>query len=216
MNSRFRRKREEMLGLLGKKIGMTQIYDKEGKAVPVTAIEAGPCFVIQIKTKDNDGYNAIQMGFGKKRVVSKPLAGHVGKAKVAAAPRHFREFRVADVSSFSAGQEINVSAFKEGDMVNVSGISIGKGFSGTVKRHHFNRGPMTHGSKSHRRPGSSGAGSSPGRVLPGTRRAGRLGAKRVTVKNLKVIRVDQAKNLLLVKGAVPGPDESILEINKAR
>jgi len=203
-----------MLGLLGKKIGMTQVYDKDGKVVPVTAVEAGPCFVLQIKTKDSDGYSAVQVGFGKKRHPSKALAGHAGKAKVAQVPMHIKEFRMPDVASFQLGQEINVSSLKEGDMVTVSGISIGKGFAGTVKRWHFNRGPMTHGSKAHRRPGSSGAGSTPGRVLPGTRRAGKMGSNRVTVKNVKVVRVDQAKNLLLLAGAVPGPDENLLEIIK--
>jgi large subunit ribosomal protein L3 len=203
-----------MLGLLGKKLGMTQIFDKDGKVVPVTVIEAGPCFVIQKKSVDPDGYTALQIGFGKGRGVNKPLAGHVQKSGVKEAPRYLREIRLPKVDEYQVGQEINLSIFKEGESVDVSGTSIGKGFAGTVKRHHFNRGPMTHGSKSHRIPGSSGAGSRPGRVLPGTRRAGRMGNERVTVKNLKVAKIDAEKNLLLLRGAVPGADTGLLLVSK--
>jgi large subunit ribosomal protein L3 len=203
-----------MQGLIGKKIGMTQVYDKSGNVIPVTAVEAGPCFVSQIKTKKTDGYNAVQIAFGKRKRSTKPLEGHLSGAKLSFVPKYFREFRSDESEKFSVGQEINVTIFKEGDSVRITGTSIGKGFAGTVKRHHFSRGPMSHGSKSHRIPGSSGAGSTPGRVLKGTRRAGRMGGERVTIKYVKVIRVDQGNNVLLLKGAVPGSDNGLLLISK--
>jgi large subunit ribosomal protein L3 len=202
-------------GLLGIKLGMTQVFDKDGKVVPVTAVLAGPCYVIQKKTSASDGYNAVQVGFGSGRNVNKPKAGHVGKAGISQAPRHLREFRVDKVDEYKLGQEFNVSIFKPGELVNVTGTSIGKGTAGTVKRWHFNRGPMTHGSKSHRLPGSIGAGTTPGRVLKGTKMAGRLGGSRVTVKNLTVVQVNPEKNLLLVSGAVPGADNGLIKIKKA-
>lgn len=203
-----------MLGLLGKKIGMTQVFDKDGKVVPVTVIEAGPCFVTQKKTAESDGYSAIQLGFGAGRKLNKAISGHIQKAGVKNPPKVLREIRLPKVDEYQVGQEINLGIFKEGELVNVSGTSIGKGFAGTVKRHHFSRGPMTHGSKSHRIPGSSGAGSRPGRVLKGTRRAGRMGNEQVTVKNLEVVQIDQEKNILLLRGAVPGSTNTLLLVSK--
>ncbi len=203
-----------MLGLIGKKLGMTQIFDKDGNVVPVTVILAGPCTVTQKKTVENDGYSAIQVGFGIAKKMNKAQAGHLEKAGVKVAPRTLMEFRLAKTDEYNNGQEIKVDIFKPGEFVDVSGTSIGKGFAGTVKRHHFHRGPMTHGSKSHRIPGSSGAGSSPGRVLPGTRRAGRMGNEQVTVKNLRVVQIDAEKNILLVEGAVPGAANALIVINK--
>lgn len=204
-----------MLGLLGKKLGMTQIFDKDGKVVPVTVIQAGPCPVLQRKTVQSDGYDAVRLGFGSGKKTGKPLSGLMAKAKVEKAPKTLGEIRIDPKDEVNVGQELTVAIFKEGDSVTITGTSKGKGFAGTVKRHHFNRGPMTHGSKSHRIPGSSGAGSSPGRVLPGTRRAGRMGNLGVTIKKIAVVRVDAEKNLLLVKGPVPGADNGLLSISKA-
>jgi len=204
-----------MLGLLGKKLGMTQVFDKDGKVVPVTVIEAGPCYVLQKKTIESDGYNALQVGFGSGKNINKPKAGHIERAGISKAPAYLREFRMDKVDEYSLGQEINVGIFKEGEEVNVTGTSIGKGTAGTVKRWHFGRGPMTHGSKSHRIPGSISAGTTPGRVLKGTKMAGRMGGERVTVKDLTIVQVDPAKNLLLVSGAVPGAKNGLLIIRKA-
>lgn len=203
-----------MLGLLGKKIGMTQIFDKEGKRIPVTVIEAGPCSVSQIKTIDTDGYNAVQVAFGASKRSGMPEAGHFKKANIEKPLRNIREFRVKSVEGSQVGQTIKADIFKAGEKVDVIGTSIGKGTAGTVKRWHFNRGPMTHGSKCHRLVGSIGAGTTPGRVEKGTKMSGRMGNARVTVKNLLVVDVNAEKNMILLKGAVPGPDQGVLLIRK--
>lgn len=201
-------------GLLGRKLGMTQIYNKEGKVIPVTVLQAGPCIVVQKKTLEKDGYNALQLGFGKKRNVKKPIAGHLKRANPEVAPQFLREVKVDDVAAFTEGQEIKVDIFKSGDSVDVAGRSIGKGFAGTVKKYHFARGPMTHGSKSHRIPGSIGGGTTPGRVYKGRKMPGRMGGEAVTTKNLEVMDVKIDKNLLLLKGSVPGPKGNLLLIRK--
>lgn len=200
------------LGIIGRKIGMTQLFREDGETV-VTAIEAGPCFVTQVKTKEKDGYNAIQLGFGEARRLNSPQKGHL---KGLGLFKYLREFRVEDVSGFKLGQKIDVAIFKPGDLVDVTGTSKGKGFAGVVKRHHFAGGPKTHGqSDRHRAPGSVGATTFPGRVLKGTRMAGHMGDARVTVRNLQVVSVDPERHLLLVKGAVPGGRNGLLLIRKA-
>jgi len=199
-------------GMIGRKIGMTQLYREDGEVV-VTAIEAGPCFVTQVKTEAKDGYSAVQLGFGETKRLSSPQRGHL---KDVGQLRYLREFNVEDVNSIQVGQRIDVDVFKTGDLIDVVGVSKGKGFAGVVKRHHFAGGPKTHGqSDRHRAPGSIGATTSPGRVLKGTRMAGRMGNRRATVRNLKVINVDLARHLLLVKGAVPGAKKGLLLIKKA-
>ncbi|MCX5725842.1 MAG: 50S ribosomal protein L3 [Candidatus Saganbacteria bacterium] len=200
-------------GLLGRKVGMTQIY-REGRVIPVTVIEAGPCTVIQKKGKNSDGYCALQLGFGKKKNVNKPVEGHLKRANPEIAPEILKEIKVDDVDAFAEGQEIKVDIFKSGDIVNVQGRSIGKGFAGTVKKYHFSRGPMAHGSKSHRIPGSIGSGTTPGRVYKGKKMPGRMGGVTVTTRNLEVVDVRSDKNLLLLKGSVPGPGGNILVIRK--
>jgi large subunit ribosomal protein L3 len=198
--------------ILGKKKGMTQMFGKDGEVIPVTAIEAGPCYVLQVKTVENDGYNAIQIGFQERRKTNKCQAGHLKKSGVKSA-RYTREIRLDKVDEFKPGQEIKVDIFKPGESLNVSGISKGKGFAGTVKRWHASRGPMAHGSKSHRQPGSSSSGTTPGRVRKGTRRAGRMGGERVT-EGVKVVAIKPEINILLVKGAVPGPKEGMVIIQR--
>ncbi|HHZ17338.1 MAG TPA: 50S ribosomal protein L3 [Peptococcaceae bacterium] len=201
--------------ILGTKIGMTQIFDEAGRAIPVTVIEAGPCTVVQKKTEENDGYNAIQLGFGvaKEKDLNKPQKGHFEKAQLSLL-RHLKEFRVDDVSAYEPGQEIKVDVFAAGDYVDVVGISKGKGFAGGIKRHGMHRGPMKHGSKYHRRPGSLGA-KGPARVFLGRKMPGRAGGQRVTVQKLQVVKVDPERNLLLVKGAVPGPKKSLVTIKSS-
>lgn len=199
-------------GIIGKKIGMTQLFREDGETV-VTAIEAGPCVVTQVKTREKDGYNAIQLGFGEAKRLNSPEKGHL---KGLGLFKYLREFRVEDVSGFAPGQKVDVDMFKPGDLVDVIGTSKGKGFAGVVKRHHFAGGPKTHGqSDRHRAPGSVGATTFPGRVLKGTRMAGHMGNARVTVRNLKVVEVDPARHLLLVKGAVPGGRNGLVLIRKA-
>ncbi len=192
-------------GILGKKIGMSQIFTDKGLAIPVTVIEAGPCTVVQIKTSAKDGYNAIQIGFGKKRerLFTKPLTGHFSKAAVRPL-RFLRELTVEDPAAYQVGQEIKADIFGQGEKVDVVGTSKGKGFAGGIKRHGFHRGPMSHGSKYHRRPGSLGA-KGPARVYKGRKLPGHLGTDRVTVQNLEVIKVDTDRNLIAVRGAIPGP-----------
>ena len=206
-----------MNGLLGKKIGMTSIFDEHGQVIPCTVIEAGPCFVTQIKTKERDGYDAVQVGFSEKpeRLVNKPLSGHFAKAKVKPA-RIVREFRGNSVTELQPGQEIKVSTvFSKGDTVSVIGTSKGRGFQGVVKRHHFGGGFRTHGqSDRERAPGSIGSSSHPSRVFKGMRMAGRMGGDQVTVRNLKVVGVLPDSNILLVKGSVPGAINGYLEIYK--
>lgn len=197
-------------GILGKKIGMTQIFTTEGRVVPVTVVEAGPCPVVQKKTVATDGYNAIQIGFSMLResLSNKPRKGHFQKASLKPM-RYVREFKVNDVDSYEIGQEVQVNLFTVGDKIDVVGTAKGKGFAGMIKRHHASRGPMAHGSKYHRRTGSLGA-KGPARVFKGRKLPGRMGGQRVTVQNLEVIRVDADKNLILIKGAVPGANKSLL------
>ena len=198
--------------IIGKKIGMTQIFDAEGKVVPVTVIEAGPCNVIQKKTAETDGYEAVQLGFGdvKEKHVNKALKGHFAKSGVAV-KKVLKEFRLDEIT-LNVGDEVKADIFAEGECVDVTGISKGKGYAGTVKRWGTHRGPMTHGSGYHRGPGSMGACSSPSRVFKGKRLAGHLGCEKVTVQNLDVVRVDMDRNLILVKGAIPGPKGGIVTI----
>ncbi len=199
-------------GVIGKKIGMTQLFREDGETV-VTAIEAGPCVVTQVKTKEKDGYNAVQLGFGEAKRLNSPEKGHL---KGIGLFKHLREFRVGDVSGFAPGQKVDVDIFKPGDLVDVIGTAKGKGFAGVVKRHHFAGGPKTHGqSDRHRAPGSVGATTFPGRVLKGTRMAGHMGDVRVTVRNLRVVEVDPARHLLLVEGAVPGGRNGLVLIRRA-
>ena len=199
-------------GIVGRKIGMTQLFQASGEVV-VTAIEAGPCFVTQIKTEAKDGYDAVQVGFGEAKRLNSAQKGHlkdVGRFK------YLREFDMEDIESAQVGQKLDVDMFKSGDLVDVTGTSKGKGFAGVVKRYHFAGGPKTHGqSDRHRAPGSIGAGTNPGRVFKGTRMAGHMGNRRVTVRNLKVIDVDLARHLVLVEGAVPGCNKGLLLIKKA-
>jgi large subunit ribosomal protein L3 len=199
-------------GTIGRKIGMAQLFRDDGEVV-VTAIEAGPCFVTQVKTEAKDGYDAVQLCFGEAKLLNSPQKGHL---KEIGQFKHLREFSLDDVNSVQVGQKIDVDMFKPGDLLDVTGISKGKGFAGVVKRHHFAGGPKTHGqSDRHRAPGSIGATTSPGRVFKGTRMAGRMGDRRVTTRNLKVLEVDLARHLLLVRGAVPGARKGLLLIKKA-
>ena len=197
-------------GILGKKVGMTQVFNEAGQAVPVTVIEAGPCVVVQVKTPQRDGYSAVQIGFGEKRerLFNKPQRGHFAKAGVRPL-RYLRELRVEDPGAYKVGQEIKVDIFAKGERVDVTGTSKGRGFAGGIKRHGFKRGPMAHGSKYHRRPGSLAA-KGPARVFKGRKLPGHYGVERVTVQNLEVVAVDPEHNLLAVKGAVPGPRGGLL------
>ena len=202
-------------GILGRKVGMTQVFGDDGRIIPVTVVQAGPCYVIQKKTEASDGYNAIQVGFDEKRenLVNKPEKGHLKKAgsKIL---RFIREFRTDDVENLEVGQEIKADIFAVGDKLDVVGTSRGKGFTGMHKRHGSNRGPMSHGSKYHKRTGSMGA-KGPARVFKGRNLPGRKGGERVTVQNLEVVRVDADKNLILVKGCVPGAKKSLLILKNA-
>jgi len=201
-------------GLLGKKVGMAQLYTEKGEVVPVTVLEVGPCFVTQIKTPDKDGYGAIQMGFEETKRLTKPARGHL---KNLPSLKHLREVRTSGVANYQLGQKLNVALFNSGDLVDVIGTSKGKGHAGVVKRHHFSGSKKTHGQSDRmRRPGSSGATTTPGRVLRGLRMAGQMGNKRVTTLNLEVVTVDAERNLLAVKGAVPGATDGVLFIRKAR
>ncbi|MGF1460687.1 MAG: 50S ribosomal protein L3 [Leptolyngbyaceae cyanobacterium] len=201
------------VGILGTKLGMTQIFDDEGNAIPVTVIQAGPCVVTQVKTDQTDGYAAIQVGYGTvaEKALTKPELGHLAKA--AATPvRHLKEYRVDKTDEFELGQTLTAENFAAGQLVDVTGTSIGKGFAGNQKRHNFRRGPMTHGSKNHRLPGSIGPGTTPGRVYPGKKMAGHLGSKQVTTRKLTVVRVDAENNLLVIKGTIPGKPGGLLSI----
>lgn len=201
------------LGILGNKIGMTQIVDELGNLVPVTILRAGPCTVTQIKTAETDGYNAVQLGYAQvsSKILNKPQIGHLEKVGVPLL-RYLHEYKVSDTNELTLGQNFGVDIFEAGNLVDVTGKSIGKGFAGLQKRHNFGRGPMTHGSKNHRAPGSIGAGTTPGRVYPGKKMAGQLGAKQVTIKKLKVLIVDAENNLIIVKGAVPGKPGNLISI----
>jgi large subunit ribosomal protein L3 len=205
------------VGILGKKLGMTQIFDDAGNAVPVTVVQAGPCVITQIKTPATDGYAAIQIGFEEvaEKALNKPKLGHL--AKSGSAPvRHLKEYRIDAAEGYELGQSITAETFAAGQLVDVTGTSIGRGFAGYQKRHNFRRGPMAHGSKNHRLPGSTGAGTTPGRVYPGKRMAGQLGNSQVTTRKLQVVRVDAERNLLLIKGAVPGKPGGVLSIAPAK
>jgi len=200
-------------GIIGKKLGMTQIFRDNGKVTAVTAIEAGPCTVTQVKTVAKEGYNGTQLGFGAVKRLNSPQRGHL---KGLEQLKYLREFRVDDIEAIEVGQKVNVSLFKSGDLVDITGVSKGKGFAGVVKRHHFAGGPKTHGqSDRHRAPGSIGATTSPGRVFKGQRMAGHMGNSRVMVRQLEVLEADPARNLLLVKGAVPGARNGLLLIKKS-
>ena len=201
--------------ILGKKIGMTQIFDEKGVAIPVTVIEAGPCTVVQVKTKDADGYEAIQLGFGevKEKKLIKPMKGHFTKANVTP-KKHLSEFRLDEIS-YNVGDEIKADIFSVGETVDVTGTSKGKGFQGVIKRHGQSRGPMGHGSMYHRRPGSMGSTSTPGRVYKGKNLPGHMGVETVTVQNLEIVKVDSDKNVLLIKGSVPGNKGAILKIRNS-
>lgn len=201
------------LGILGTKLGMTQIFDEFGYATPVTVIKAGPCLITQIKTVENEGYNAIQIGYGQisSKNLNKPSLGHLQKSE-SPALKHLKEYSVTSTDAFKLSDKITVNLFKIGQTVSISGKSIGKGFAGTIKRHNFTRGPMTHGSKNHREPGSIGQGTTPGRVFPGKKMAGRLGGKQTQVKNLTVVYINEENNLLVVKGSVPGKTGNLLSI----
>ena len=200
-------------GIIGIKLGMTQVFSNDGKAEAVTAIGAGPCTVTQVKTIAKEGYNAAQLGFGEAKRLKSPLRGHL---KGLGQLKHLQEFRVGDTETVKVGDTVDVSLFKAGDLVDITGISKGKGFAGVVKRYHFAGGPKTHGqSDRHRAPGSIGAGTSPGRVLKGRRMAGHMGDSQVTVRHLEVFEADPTRNLLLVRGAVPGGRNSLLTIKKS-
>ncbi|MEO1591289.1 MAG: 50S ribosomal protein L3 [Cyanobacteria bacterium J06632_22] len=204
------------VGILGRKLGMTQVFDDAGNAIPVTVVAAGPCTVTQVKTEQTDGYSAIQIGYEEvaEKALNKPKLGHLKKSS-AAPLRHLTEYRVKDAGEFELGQSITTEKFEAGQLVDVSGISIGKGFAGYQKRHNFSRGPMAHGSKNHRAPGSIGAGTTPGRIYPGKKMAGRMGGEKVKIRKLAVVRVDNERNLLLIKGAVPGKPGALLDITPA-
>ena len=202
--------------IIGRKVGMTQIFDEKGNVIPVTVIEAGPCSVVQVKTVETDGYDAVQLGFGtvKEKKLNKPEKGHFTKVKVTPV-KHLREFRLADVSNVKVGDEIKADVFTAGETVDIQGTTKGKGFQGVIKRHGQSRGPMGHGSMYHRRPGSMGSTSTPGRVFKGKNLPGHMGMETVTIQNLEVVRVDLDKNIILVKGSVPGNKGTILKIRNS-
>ncbi|WP_426348295.1 50S ribosomal protein L3 [Alloiococcus sp. CFN-8] len=202
--------------IIGKKIGMTQIFDEAGKVVPVTVVEAGPCVVVQKKTLENDGYEAIQVAYGtvKEKLVNKPKRGHFAKAGVAFM-KHLKEFRLEDISAYEVGAEIKAEVFQAGDKVDVSGLSKGKGFQGTIKRWNASRGPMTHGSKFHRSVGSQGGSSDPARTFKNRKMPGHMGHVNTTVLNLEVVKVIPEKNLILIKGGVPGPNKNVVVIRNS-
>ena len=201
------------VGLLGNKIGMTQIFDESGNIIPVTILKVGPCVVTQVKMKSKDGYDSIQIGYGNvsSKSLTQPELGHLQKSNIQPL-KYLKEFRTTEEDEFSIGQVLKVDSFSPGEFVNVRGKSIGKGFAGLQKRHNFTRGPMTHGSKNHRAPGSIGMGTTPGRVLPGKKMAGQLGNKITTIKKLKVIQTNSEENILVIKGSVPGKPGNLLSI----
>ena len=201
------------VGLLGNKIGMTQIFDESGNIIPVTILKVGPCIVTQIKTVLTDGYNAIQIGYGtvSNKALTQPELGHLQKSNIQPL-KYLKEFRVNDPEEFEVGQVLNVESLAAGQLIDVTGKSTGKGFAGLQKRHNFTRGPMTHGSKNHRAPGSIGMGTTPGRVLPGKKMAGQLGNKMTKTRKLKVVQVNSNENILVVKGSVPGKPGNLLSI----
>ncbi len=202
--------------ILTTKVGMTQVFSEDGVLTPVTVLQAGPCVVTQVKTVENDGYSAVQVGFGdiREKLVNKPKKGHFAKAGVTA-KRFLKEFRLEDAESYTLGREIKADVFAAGDKVDATAKSKGKGFQGAIKRYGQSRGPMAHGSKYHRHAGSNGSATTPGRVFKGKHMPGHMGAVRVTVQNLEVVSVDAEKNLILVKGAVPGPKKSLVMLKES-
>ena len=199
-------------GFLGKKIGMTQLFKEDGSVVPVTLIEAGPCVVTQVKTVDRDGYEAVQLGFGESKRPNKPMQGHF---RLSSASRYVREVKADDSSGFSVGQTVGVDIFTEGEKVDVIGRSKGRGFAGTMKRHGFGGGPRTHGQSDRARaPGSIGGGTTPGKVFKGLKMAGHMGNRRITVKGLEIVKVDTDRNILAVKGGIPGAPNSLVQIRR--
>ena len=202
------------IGLLGNKIGMTQIFDESGNIIPVTILKVGPCTVTQIKTEELNGYNAVQIGYGniKQKSISQPELGHLQKSNIRPL-KYLKEFCPNSVNNYTVGQVLKVNTFEPGQLVNISGKSIGKGFSGLQKRHNFTRGPMSHGSKNHRAPGSIGMGTTPGRVFPGKKMAGQLGNRVTTVRKVRIIQVNFEENILVIKGSVPGKPGNLLSIS---
>ncbi|TRW26031.1 50S ribosomal protein L3 [Criibacterium bergeronii] len=205
-----------MKAIMGKKLGMTQVFKEDGRLVPVTVIEAGPMLVTQIKTKETDGYEAVQFGYGtvKEHNVNKPLKGRFKKAGIGA-KKYLREFKVSDINAYKLADEVGVDIFEEGTIVDATATSKGKGFQGPIKRHGQSRGPETHGSHYHRAPGSMGMCSTPSRVYKGKKLAGHMGAVQVTVKNLEVVQIDKENNLILIKGSVPGPKKGLVLIKES-
>lgn len=204
-----------MKSIMGKKIGMTQVFTETGEVVPVTVVQAGPMKVVQVKTEERDGYNAIQLGFEdiKEKALNKPEKGHFEKAEVEY-KRYLQEVRVDNVEEFEVGQEITLDIFEDGDKIDVTGVSKGKGTQGPIKRHNYSRGPESHGSRYHRAGGARSAAAYPGRVFKGTKGMGRMGNERVTVQNLEIVKVDADKGVLLIKGAIPGPKKALVTIKE--
>nr|QVY58157.1 50S ribosomal protein L3 [Eucheuma denticulatum] len=203
------------IGLLGRKIGMTQLFNNTGLSIPVTILQVGPCMITYIKTIQSNQYQSIQLGYLEVNTnkLTKPEMGHLNKAGVPPL-KYLKEYKVNSSQNFKIGQIITVNEFKVGSLVNVSGLSIGKGFTGYQKRHNFSRGPMSHGSKNHRQPGSIGAGTTPGRVFPGKKMAGRMGYEKVTIKNLQIVDINTNEHLIVVKGAIPGKAGNLISINR--
>ena len=205
------------IGILGKKLGMSQFFDEQGKAIPVTLIEAGPCRITQLKKPETDGYSAVQLGYGltREKLANKPLKGHLSKSGDELL-RYLKEYRVDELDQLEIGNLITVGNFEAGQKVDISGKSMGRGLAGYQKRHGFSRGPMSHGSKNHREPGSTGAGTTPGRIYPGKRMAGRYGGKQVTTRSLTILKVDSEHNLLVVKGSIPGKPGSVVNVRPSK
>ena len=205
------------ISLLGNKIGMTQIFDDSDNVIPVTILKVGPCIITQIKTKEKDGYDAVQIGYGNISIKSltQPQLGHLQKSN-SQPLKYFKEFQSGKDDTFKIGEVLNLDSFSLGQKLNIQGKTVGKGFSGLQKRHNFTRGPMTHGSKNHRAPGSIGMGTTPGRVLPGKRMSGQLGNKLITVKKLKIVQINREENILVIKGSVPGKPGNLLLITPSK
>jgi len=204
------------VSLLGNKIGMTQIFDESGNIIPVTILKIGPCIITQIKTKSKDGYDSVQIGYGNvsSKLLTQSQLGHLQKSNIQPL-KYLKEFRITESDEFEIGQVLNIDSFSQGQLVNIRGKTIGKGFSGLQKRHNFTRGPMTHGSKNHRAPGSIGMGTTPGRVLPGKKMSGQLGNTITTIKKLRIIQINSDENILVIKGSVPGKPGNLLTISPA-
>ena len=205
------------VSLLGNKIGMTQIFDESGNIIPVTILKIGPCIITQIKTKSKDGYDSVQIGYGNvsSKLLTQSQLGHLQKSNIQPL-KYLKEFRITESDEFEIGQVLNIDSFSQGQLVNIRGKTIGKGFSGLQKRHNFTIGPMTHGSKNHRAPGSIGMGTTPGRVLPGKKMSGQLGNTFRTVKKLQIVQIDLEENILVIKGSVPGKHGNLLMISPSK